>query len=454
MENNNFKRPDQQDIKQLGQQDPDKENRQDPEKETDQPTPEKPDSQKSGKQPDKNLHGDKKLHEDRGSHEELDHEADQKLKEAMDVARKNGLWERLKKIAKAFITVPVTYLIVKPVQWVGEKLTIAAMPKESKNRYYEEAIIRAAREYDEKQKNKTQENARTMTKKMEIISNEKYSEVEKLRELSNLCYKSGNHVTVKTQLGAFRFEKVGDTVLIKHATPMKRTLESKISYDMKTVGGVVYSRLGSIKEKETDIFDAAKQVVQDKGFDIHTRELDPESISDVGLIVEPIQDANLPETELGDEEKVNKEILQNGQADLNEVLKAIDTPDYAADNAILTGGEPVTEMKATGETIHPEMEPAAFPIGEEYFAEEPEYPDPAESTFGFYDAAEAHFQKQSQTYDAPENSEEVEFVWHDPEGDMQINTLAKAMEAAQIKSAASQLKNHDINSQREEEYVH
>lgn len=272
--------------------------------------------------------------EDVENREEILKKEHEKLVQEIEKSKKESLWSKIKKVVKAVVMTPVNYLIVKPATWVGDQLTMAFMPKESKTKLYDEAIKRAYEEKEKQLKEATKEDAKTTSKKMQIIRNQEKDDIQQMKELAKLCHESKQNVVVKTELGAFRFEKVGNTVVIKHANPIKRTMESPLTYDFQTIGGVVFNKLGSLNEKETDLYDAVKQLRMDKGFDIHTRELDVNAIVESNLIVDVDPEmANGKTVELENETEINEAIL-DGNADtvIEDVLQEIDTPDYVAND--------------------------------------------------------------------------------------------------------------------------
>ena len=214
----------------------------------------------------------------------------------------------------------VVYVAVAPIRWTGDKITEIMMPKESRAKLYNEAIDRAKAEMDKKREDATKENGYTIAKKIEILNDEKKNDREKLLALSKLCYDTNRTIYVKTQEGAFKFERNGDSVLISHANPMKRTLESKATYTFRAIGGVTFDVLGGIKNKEIDIRDAEEQIRMDKGFDPHTRELEKNVILESDIITDVEKDPN--QTELQNEDKINEAILSGDQKTVvKEVLK-------------------------------------------------------------------------------------------------------------------------------------
>ena len=217
----------------------------------------------------------------------------------------------------------VVYVAVAPIRWTGDKITEIMMPKESRAKLYNEAIDRAKAEMDKKREDATKENGYTIAKKIEILNDEKKNDREKLLALSKLCYDTNRTIYVKTQEGAFKFERNGDSVLISHANPMKRTLESKATYTFRAIGGVTFDVLGGIKNKEIDIRDAEEQIRMDKGFDPHTRELEKNVILESDIITDVEKDPN--QTELQNEDKINEAILSGDQKTVvKEVLNSLD----------------------------------------------------------------------------------------------------------------------------------
>lgn len=169
----------------------------------------------------------------------------------------------------------------------------------------------------------TKENGYTIAKKIEILNDEKKNDREKLLALSKLCYDTNRTIYVKTQEGAFKFERNGNSVLISHANPMKRTLESKATYTFRAIGGVTFDVLGGIKNKEIDSRDAEEQIRMDKGFDPHTRELEKNVILESDIITDVEKDPN--QTELQNEDKINEAILSGDQKTVvKEVLNSLD----------------------------------------------------------------------------------------------------------------------------------
>lgn len=217
----------------------------------------------------------------------------------------------------------VVYVAVAPIRWTGDRITEIMMPKESRAKLYNEAIDRAKAEMDKKREDATKENGYTIAKKIEILNDEKKNDREKLLALSKLCYDTNRTIYVKTQEGAFKFERNGDSVLISHANPMKRTLESKATYTFRAIGGVTFDVLGGIKNKEIDIRDAEEQIRMDKGFDPHTRELEKNVILESDIITDVEKDPN--QTELQNEDKINEAILSGDQKTVvKEVLNSLD----------------------------------------------------------------------------------------------------------------------------------
>ena len=168
-----------------------------------------------------------------------DHANDQRDKERLpqevvDNVNKKSL---LKRIGLGIVNAvkKVAYVALTPVRWVGDRVIELTMPKESRAKMYNEAIQNAYDEQKKKQEAATRENGHTIAKKMEILNNEKLTDHEKILELSKLCYDTKRTIYVKTQEGAFKFERSGDSVLISHANPMKRTLESQATYTLISI---------------------------------------------------------------------------------------------------------------------------------------------------------------------------------------------------------------------------
>ena len=219
-------------------------------------------------------------------------EKERAAREVVDNVNKKSL---LKRIGLGIVNAvkKVAYVALTPARWVSDRVVELTMPKESRAKMYNEAIQNAYKEQEQKREAATRENGQTIAKKMKILNNEKLTDHEKILELSKLCYDTKRTIYVKTQEGAFKFERSGDSVLISHANPMKRTLESQATYTFRAIGGVTFGKLGGIKDKEVDIRDAVEQIRMDKGFDKHTRELEKNIIleSDIITDVEKICDS-------------------------------------------------------------------------------------------------------------------------------------------------------------------
>lgn len=265
-----------------------------------------------------------------------DHAKEQREKEiatqeVVDNVNKKSL---LKRIGLGIVNVvkKVAYVALTPVRWVGDRVIELTMPKESRAKMYNEAIQNAYDEQKKKQEAATRENGHTIAKKMEILNNEKLTDHEKILELSKLCYDTKRTIYVKTQEGAFKFERSGDSVLISHANPMKRTLESQATYTFRAIGGVTFNKLGGIKDKEVDIRDAVEQIRMDKGFDKHTRELEKNVILESDIITDVEKTAH--QKELADKKQVDKNILEGNQKEVKEaVLDAIAVDDKEKDSS-------------------------------------------------------------------------------------------------------------------------
>lgn len=238
----------------------------------------------------------------------------------------------------------VVYVAVAPIRWTGDKITEIMMPKESRAKLYNEAIDRAKAEMDKKREDATKENGYTIAKKIEILNDKKKNDREKLLALSKLCYDTNRTIYVKTQEGAFKFERNGDSVLISHANPMKRTLESKATYTFRAIGGVTFDVLGGIKNKEIDIRDAEEQIRMDKGFDPHTRELEKNVILESDIITDvenKINEAILS----GDQKTVVKEVL-NSLDNSNEKGESISEIHMVEMDGVMVDERDVEEIRA------------------------------------------------------------------------------------------------------------
>ena len=244
-------------------------------------------------------------------------EKEKEARQMIDNANKKTL---LKRIGLGIVNVmkKVAYVALTPVRWVGDRVIELTMPKESRAKMYNEAIQNAYKEQEQNREAATRENGQTIAKKMEILNNEKLTDHEKILELSKLCYDTKRTIYVKTQEGAFKFERSGDSVLISHANPMKRTLESQATYTFRAIGGVTFNKLGGIKDKEVDIRDAVEQIRMDKGFDKHTRELEKNVILESDIITDVEKSAD--QKDLADKEKVDKNILEGNQKEVREAV--------------------------------------------------------------------------------------------------------------------------------------
>ena len=242
-------------------------------------------------------------------------EKEKEARQMIDNANKKSL---LKRIGLGIVNVmkKVAYVALTPVRWVGDRVIELTMPKESRAKMYNEAIQNAYKEQEQNREAATRENGQTIAKKMEILNNEKLTDHEKILELSKLCYDTKRTIYVKTQEGAFKFERSGDSVLISHANPMKRTLESQATYTFRAIGGVTFNKLGAIKSKEVDIRDAVEQIRMDKGFDKHTRELEKNAILESDIITDVEKSAD--QKDLAD--KVDKNILEGNQKEVREAV--------------------------------------------------------------------------------------------------------------------------------------
>ena len=288
-----------------------------------------------------------------------DHAKEQREKEiatqeVVDNVNKKSL---LKRIGLGIVNAvkKVAYVALTPVRWVGDRVIELTMPKESRAKMYNEAIQNAYDEQKKKQEAATRENGHTIAKKIEILNNEKLTDHEKILELSKLCYDTKRTIYVKTQEGAFKFERSGDSVLISHANPMKRTLESQATYTFRAIGGVVFNKLGGIKDKEVDIRDAVEQIRMDNGFDKHTRELEKNVILESDIITDVEKSAH--QKDLADKEQVDKNILEGNQKEVREaVLSTIAVYDKENDREEENKEAPKTIVVGAGTEYEKEYE--------------------------------------------------------------------------------------------------
>lgn len=288
-----------------------------------------------------------------------DHTKEQREKEiatqeVVDNVNKKSL---LKRIGLGIVNAvkKVAYVALTPVRWVGDRVIELTMPKESRAKMYNEAIQNAYDEQKKKQEVATRENGHTIAKKIEILNNEKLTDHEKILELSKLCYDTKRTIYVKTQEGAFKFERSGDSVLISHANPMKRTLESQATYTFRAIGGVVFNKLGGIKDKEVDIRDAVEQIRMDNGFDKHTRELEKNVILESDIITDVEKSAH--QKDLADKEQVDKNILEGNQKEVREaVLSTIAVNDKENDREEENKEVPKTIVVGAGTEYEKEYE--------------------------------------------------------------------------------------------------
>ena len=288
-----------------------------------------------------------------------DHTKEQREKEIatqeiVDNVNKKSL---LKRIGLGIVNAvkKVAYVALTPVRWVGDRVIELTMPKESRAKMYNEAIQNAYDEQKKKQEAATRENGHTIAKKIEILNNEKLTDHEKILELSKLCYDTKRTIYVKTQEGAFKFERSGDSVLISHANPMKRTLESQATYTFRAIGVVVFNKLGGIKDKEVDIRDAVEQIRMDNGFDKHTRELEKNVILESDIITDVEKSAH--QKDLADKEQVDKNILEGNQKEVREaVLSTIAVNDKENDREEENKKVPKTIVVGAGTEYEKEYE--------------------------------------------------------------------------------------------------
>ena len=284
-------------------------------------------------------------------------EQEEKERAAREVVENVNKKSLLKRIGLGIVNAvkKVAYVALTPVRWVGDRVIELTMPKESRAKMYNEAIQNAYDEQKKKQEAATRENGHTIAKKMEILNNEKLTDHEKILELSKLCYDTKRTIYVKTQEGAFKFERSGDSVLISHANPMKRTLESQATYTFRAIGGVVFNKLGGIKDKEVDIRDAVEQIRMDNGFDKHTRELEKNVILESDIITDVEKSAH--QKDLADKEQVDKNILEGNQKEVREaVLSTIAVNDKENDREEENKEAPKTIVVGAGTEYEKEYE--------------------------------------------------------------------------------------------------
>ena len=284
-------------------------------------------------------------------------EQEEKERAAREVVENVNKKSLLKRIGLGIVNAvkKVAYVALTPVRWVGDRVIELTMPKESRAKMYNEAIQNAYDEQKKKQEAATRENGHTIAKKMEILNNEKLTDHEKILELSKLCYDTKRTIYVKTQEGAFKFERSGDSVLISHANPMKRTLESQATYTFRAIGGVVFNKLGGIKDKEVDIRDAVEQIRMDNGFDKHTRELEKNVILESDIITDVEKSAH--QKDFADKEQVDKNILEGNQKEVREaVLSTIAVNDKENDREEENKEVPKTIVVGAGTEYEKEYE--------------------------------------------------------------------------------------------------
>lgn len=284
-------------------------------------------------------------------------EQEEKERAAREVVENVNKKSLLKRIGLGIVNAvkKVAYVALTPVRWVGDRVIELTMPKESRAKMYNEAIQNAYDEQKKKQEAATRENGHTIAKKMKILNNEKLTDHEKILELSKLCYDTKRTIYVKTQEGAFKFERSGDSVLISHANPMKRTLESQATYTFRAIGGVVFNKLGGIKDKEVDIRDAVEQIRMDNGFDKHTRELEKNVILESDIITDVEKSAH--QKDFADKEQVDKNILEGNQKEVREaVLSTIAVNDKENDREEENKEAPKTIVVGAGTEYEKEYE--------------------------------------------------------------------------------------------------
>lgn len=269
----------------------------------------------------------------------------------------HNILEKLKKLGKS---------IVRPISWLGDQIAILTIPKEVKGQMYNEALNQARNELQRQQENAMKEDTHALLKKNEILRSEK-TDAEKVIGLAKLAYNSRKRIIAPTVKGALMFERVEDSVLIKHANPVKRTAESKeMTYGFKTVGALEFNRRGKIKA-EHDIDLVLREVAMDGSFN-KTETSIPENVN----MENTNNYGNDTKTETPVEmEEVDEHIYEGNREEIKEtILDAIDIPDREADDENL-------ERDAVQETV-PDFSQIPIPeyIPEERIPDEiPDYSD-------------------------------------------------------------------------------
>lgn len=231
--------------------------------------------------------------------------------------------DKLKKIGET---------LTKPFVWVSDQFAILLMPKETRAQVYNEALNRARAEMKKDQEKALKEDARTLIKKNEILRAEK-TDAEKVVALAKLSFNEKKQIIAPTNKGALMFERVGNSVLIKHANPVRRTAESeKMTYGFKTVGAIEFSRYGRIT-KQHDMDLVLNQVTMDNSFDKNTLSIPEDVILENANNYGTDRISDNP-VEIND---VDKQIAEGNRDDVRkEVLEAIDIPDQVVQDENIT----------------------------------------------------------------------------------------------------------------------
>ena len=255
------------------------------------------------------------------SKEAINREIDDNIKKR--AKKNNKLMEFLKNIGNKLKK--IGNIVLKPVVWAMDTISVIAMPKEVKKQIYNDALEQARQEVKQDRENSLKEKAQTTLKKNNIVRSEE-KDVNKLLSLAELAYKTKQQVLVATQKGAFMFERVDDTVLVKHANPVRRTAESqKVTYGFKTISAVEFNKIGGIK-KHLDLDLAMQQLRMDGSFNKQNPD-----VSD-NVVIENANNYGV-DTEIEnpvDIKNVDEAILTGDRDTIREaVLQSTDVPDYA-----------------------------------------------------------------------------------------------------------------------------
>lgn len=299
-----------------------------------------------------------------------EHQEKEYINEAIEKANKKeskikslfrALAEKLKKIGEA---------VVKPFVWVSDQFAILMMPKESRAQLYNEALNRAREEVKRDQANAQKENAYTLIKKNEILRAEK-PDIDKIIALAKLAYNEKKQIIAPTNKGALMFERVENSILIKHANPIRRTAESeKMTYGFKTIGAIEFGKFGNIKNQH-DMDVILRQVSMDQSFN-----KDITSISE-DMIIENAN--NYGSDTIGnksvDIKDMDEQIIEGDRDEVKkEILEAIDIPDEAVQDAniqpnvmenfpnpTMADGQPIPTLIPVGAPGYGAPMPSVFP---------------------------------------------------------------------------------------------